>query len=78
MSSCCTCSIPNLRPPGHDFLFSLKSHCRAVQNFVLPPRGNPANSRDPALNRKRVKFRSATGVRIGTTVPRGSGLDPTQ
>jgi hypothetical protein len=30
MSSCCTCSILNPRPPAHGFLFSLKSHCRAV------------------------------------------------
>jgi hypothetical protein len=34
MSSCCTCSIPNLRPPAHSFLFSLKSHCRAVAKCV--------------------------------------------
>jgi exodeoxyribonuclease III len=30
MSSCCTCSILNPRPPAHGFLFPLKSHCRAV------------------------------------------------
>ena len=34
MSSCCTCSIPNLRPPAHSFLSSLKSHCRAVAKCV--------------------------------------------
>jgi hypothetical protein len=33
MSSWCTCSIPNLRPPAHRFLFPLKSHCWTLSSF---------------------------------------------
>ena len=53
MTSCRTCSIPNLRPPAYGLLFSLKSHCRAVAEFRAAASGNPADSRDTAPNRKR-------------------------
>jgi hypothetical protein len=76
MSSCCTGSILDLRPPTLWFAVFLKISLPDVAEVRAAAPGNPANSRDLAPKRKRVRFQSATGIRITPVQPHPGGAAP--